>query len=102
MLYDLKAFHLNATDYYKLVQHRVNNAFTKMLATKSNDIISDCQQAFDCVIFDRIVRRKRTFLSIYGYNVNLVSDETRAIYTANEIMMLTILLNWCDNEERRR
>ena len=45
-----------------------------MFATKSNDSIQDFQHAFYCVIYDRIARRKRKFLSnlVYRLNSNFV------------------------------
>ena len=59
-LYGLEACPLNLSDY-KSLQHRINSVFMKMFATKSNEIIPDCQHAFDCVIDDRIARCKRNF-----------------------------------------
>ena len=41
--------------------YQVSNAFMKMIATKTNNIFLDCPHAFDCVIYDRIARRKWKF-----------------------------------------
>ena len=70
-----EACHINATDQsYKPLQNPVNNAFTKMLDTQSNDIIFDCQQLFDCVIYDRLARRKTDYFS------NIITSQTQTSF----------------------
>ena len=79
------------------MQHITNNFNTQliMLSQKclplNHDILLDCQQALDCIIYDRIDSRKRTFSSnnlIYRPNSIFVCDAILANYTATEISQM--------------
>ena len=45
LLYGLDACPINATDF-KSLQHPITNICMKMFATKSADVVTECQQAF--------------------------------------------------------
>ena len=45
LLYGLDACPINATDF-KSLQHPITNIFMKMFATKSAEVVTECQQAF--------------------------------------------------------
>ena len=64
-IYGLEACPLNVTDYKYLqdIQYSVKNAFMKLFATKSNDIILAYQKACGCKICDSFACRKNKFVS---------------------------------------
>ena len=45
LLYGLNACPINATDF-KSLQHPITSIFMKMFATKSAEVVTECQQAF--------------------------------------------------------
>ena len=45
LLYGLDACPINATDF-KSLQHPITNIFMTMFATKSAEVVTECQQAF--------------------------------------------------------
>ena len=45
LLYGLDACPINATDF-KSLQHPITDIFMKMFATKSAEVVTECQQAF--------------------------------------------------------
>ena len=76
---ELELYPLNETDC-KSLQYHVNDVLTKIFGAKSSYIGLNGQQAFDCVISDRIARRKPTFLSNLIYRSSICYDAIFANY----------------------
>ena len=63
LLYGLDACPITPTDF-KSLQHPINNIFMKMFATKSAEVVTECQQAFEFQpICNQINCRKIIFLN---------------------------------------
>ena len=70
LLYGLDACSVNATDF-KSLQHPITNMFMKIFATKSAEVVTECQQVFEFQpIRNQINCRKIKFLNRYVTNPN--------------------------------
>ena len=85
LLYGLNARPINATDF-KSLQHPISNIFMEMFATKSAEVVTECQQAFGFQpIRNQISCRKIKFLKRYATSPNGVCTIACNQYAVNEI-----------------
>ena len=65
LIFYLNACSINSTDF-KSLQHQITNIFMEMFATKSAEVVTECQQAFGFQpIRNQINCRKIKFLNRY-------------------------------------
>ena len=69
LLYGLDACSINATDF-KSLQHPITNIFMKMFATKSAEVVTECQQALDFsqLAIKLIVRKSNSYADVTSPN----------------------------------
>ena len=88
LLYGLNACLINATDF-KSLQHPITNIFMKMFATKSAEVVTECQQAFGFQpIRNHINCRKIKFLNRYVTCPNCICSIACNQCAVNEIQYL--------------
>ena len=74
LIYGLDACPINATDF-KSLQHLIINIFMKMFATKSAEVVTECQQAFGFQpIRNQINYQKIKFLNKYVTSPNCICN----------------------------
>ena len=85
LVYGLDACSTNATDF-KLLQHPITNIFMKIFATKSAEVVTECQQAFGFQqILNQINCRKIKFLNRYVTSPNCICTTACNQCAINEI-----------------
>ena len=88
LLYGLDACPINATDF-KSMQHPITNIFMKMFATKSGEVITECQQAFGFqLIRNQLNCLKIKFLNSYVTRPNCICTIACNQCAVNEIQYL--------------
>ena len=88
LLYGLNACSISATDF-KSLQHPITDIFMKMFATKSAEVVTECQQAFGFQTNrNQINCRKITFLNRYVTSPNGICTISCNQCAVNEIQYL--------------
>ena len=88
LLYGLDACPINATDI-KSLQNPITNIFMKMFATKSAEVVTECQQAFGFQpIRNQINCREIKFLNRYVTSPNGICTIACNKCAVNEIQYL--------------
>ena len=88
LLYGLNACSIIATDF-KSLQRSITDIFMKMFATKSAEVVTECQQAFGFQpIRNQINCRKIKFLNRYVTSPNCICTIACNLCAVNEIQYL--------------
>ena len=57
----------------KSLQYVIKSCFSKMFQTRSDDVIAECMNMFNCLpVADAISRRKKIFLSRFSQSSNFL------------------------------
>jgi len=69
LLYGIEARPVNKS-VIKSLEFVINNAFRKIVATKSCDIANECVLMFNCSVYDMVLKRKSKFSNKLEHNEN--------------------------------